>query len=77
MPAEDGLPLLIHALEQEENDRIFSRWVCGPQYQVSFDEFKKSLTKKITVQSTKEILRDVENIMEAFETERRLAHGNI
>lgn len=77
MPAEDGLALLLHAIEQEENDRIFSRWVCGPQYQVSFEEFKKALMRKKTVKSTKEILQDVENIMEAFEQERRKAFGSI
>ena len=77
MPADDGIALLLHGMEQEEDARIFSRWVCGPQYRMSFEQFKTALTKKLSVKSTTEILRDVEDIMEAFEQERRLGYGNI
>lgn len=43
MPAEDGISLLTFAMEKEEEDKLFSRWVGLAQYEVSFDEFKQQL----------------------------------
>lgn len=47
---------------------IFSRWIHGAQYTMSFKDFKASLCRR--EKPTEEILADVDNIMEAFEKER-------
>lgn len=43
MPAEEGISLLTFALEKEEEDKLFSRWIGFAQYEVSFEEFKQKL----------------------------------
>ena len=68
MDAEAGIQLLEYALQREEDDLIFSRWVHGAQYTMSFDAFKASLTRR--ERPTEEVLEDVGNILEAFEKER-------
>lgn len=69
MDAETGIQLLEYALQQEEDDKIFSRWIHGAQYTMSFDAFKASLTPR-KEKPTEEVLEDVGNILEAFEKER-------
>ena len=68
MDAGTGIQLLEHALKKEEEDLLFSRWIQGAQYTMSFDDFKASLTRRD--KPTEEVLADVDNIMEAFEKER-------
>lgn len=68
MDAEDGIRLLEYALEKESDDLIFSRWIQGAQYTMSFEDFKASLSR--TERPTEEILEDVGSILEAFEKER-------
>lgn len=43
MPAEEGISLLTFALEKEEEDKLYSRWIGFAQYEVSFEEFKRKL----------------------------------
>lgn len=43
LPAEDGARLLVFALGKEQDERLFMRWIVHAQYEVSFDDFKKSL----------------------------------
>ena len=43
MPVSDGVPFLLYAFEQEEEDKLFQRWVAGPQLQYGYDEFKNLL----------------------------------
>ena len=69
MDAEAGITLLEYALEQEEDQRLFERWVQDAQYSMSFESFKESL-KKRPAKSEKAVLEDVENILCAFEKER-------
>ena len=69
MDANAAVSLLEHAFEQEEDQRIFARWVQGAQYKMSFSDFKKAL-RKPPVKSTDAILNDVGNILQAFEKER-------
>lgn len=69
MDAEEGVALLRYALEREEDELIFRRWVQGPQYTMSFDAFKASLAKPKDKPS-EVILEDVETILGAFEAER-------
>lgn len=64
MAAEEGLSLLLFALEQEEDGLLFSRWVNGPQYSISFDEFKQRL-RPVKQKPEKEIMADVERILNA------------
>lgn len=62
MEADEGLSLLLYALEQEEDALLFNRWVNGLQYSISFDEFKQKL-KPVRQKSEREILADVEHIL--------------
>ena len=73
MDAEDGIALLLHAMEAEETERIFQRWINGYQH-MSFDAFRAELTPKPD-KPTEEIMEDVGNIMQAWEVTR--SHGNL
>ena len=73
MPAEDGIALLQHAVEAEETERMFERWINGYQH-MSFDAFRAELMPKPD-KSAADILNDVGNIMQAWEVTR--SHGNI
>lgn len=73
MDAEDGIALLLHAMEAEETERIFQRWINGYQH-MSFDAFRAELTPKPD-KPTEEIMEDVGNIMQAWEVMR--SHGNL
>ena len=68
MGAETGIQLMEYALKKEEDELIFSRWIHGAQYTMSFNDFKASLSRRD--KPTEEVLADVDNIMEAFEKER-------
>ena len=69
MSADEGIPLLVYALEKEEDDRIFLRWVQAAQTVMSFDAFKESLRPK-SKKTDKEVLDDVEHILTSFEERR-------
>lgn len=44
LPAEDGIRLILFALEKETDDKLFALWVGSNQCsQQSFNEFKESL----------------------------------
>lgn len=40
----DGIRLLNYAARQAEEEKLFARWCAGPQFSMSFNEFKQSLT---------------------------------
>lgn len=69
MDADLGVPLLLRAIELEEDERLFQRWVQQGQYAMSFDDFKAALTRP-KYRPTEEIIEDVGNILEAFEAGR-------
>lgn len=73
MDAEDGMALLQHAAEREQELMLFARWVAGPQFSMSFDEFKAQLNRP-PEKPAAAILEDVGNIMTAWEGQR---HGNL
>ena len=73
MDAEDGIALLLHAMEAEETERMFQRWINGYQH-MSFNDFRAELTPK-TDKPTEEIMDEVGSIMRAWEVTRD--HGNI
>lgn len=72
MDAEEGIDLLLYAMEAEENDRLFQRWVNGYQH-MSFSAFRDELTPKPD-RPTEEILEDVGSILNSWEVTR--IHGN-
>lgn len=69
MDAEEGMALLQNAAEREQELMLFARWVAGPQYSVSFDEFKAQLSRP-PEKPAAAILEDVGNIMTAWEGQR-------
>lgn len=73
MDAEDGIELMLHAMEEEETEKLFKRWINGYQ-NMSFDQFRAELTPKPD-KPAEEILEDVGDIMHAWEVTR--SHGNI
>lgn len=73
MDANAGVALLEFAFEREEDEKLFERWVQREQYSISFTAYKEELKKaqkQMSVKSTKEILDDVENILNSFEKKR-------
>lgn len=43
MELEDVLDLAEHMQKQRNEEHMYLRWLVGPQFEVSFDEFKRSL----------------------------------
>ena len=73
MEATEGVALLQHAAEREQEQLLFARWVAGPQFSMSFDEFKARLNRP-PEKPAAAILDDVGNILTAWEGQR---HGNL
>ena len=63
------MDLLLYAMEAEENDRLFQRWINGYQH-MGFDAFRAELTPKPD-KPTEEILEDVGDILSAWEVMRQ------
>lgn len=68
MPASDGAQLLEYGFQQELDSKLFARWVAGPQFSLSFDEFKRQLMPP-KFKRDEDVLDDTRKIMEAM-------HGN-
>lgn len=62
LPADEGISLLEFAFEQEQNDKLYLRWVQSLQYSMSFDDFKNQL-KPATFKRDEEVFADVEKIL--------------
>lgn len=73
MDAEDGISLLLHAMDAEETEKLFQRWINGYQH-MAFSAFKAALTPKPN-KSTEEIVKDIGSILEAWEVTR--CNGNL
>lgn len=54
LPLSEGLELIIEAIRNDSNEKLYMRWLSGYQ-NVSFEEFKKSLTKNEDNRSAEEI----------------------
>lgn len=63
MELEDVLDLLVYLEERQKERRLYLRWIVGPQFEVSFDEFKRQLTP-VRVRSDEEILAEVYKLFE-------------
>ena len=48
--------------EKETDEKIFQRWCCGPQYEMSFEEFKNRL-KPVPIMPDEMIIKDVFEII--------------
>lgn len=48
---------------QRNEEKIFLRWIAGPQYEMSLDEFKQKLTP-LRIRSDEEILDEVYAVFE-------------
>ncbi len=46
MPLELALEYINHRLEKAAEDRLYQRWIAGPQFSIGFDEFKTELMPK-------------------------------
>lgn len=57
-------------MHQEREDKLWQRWIAGPQFSVSFEDFKKSL-QPVRFKDESALLRDVEAILNGGH------HGNI
>lgn len=68
MDADDGLSLLLFAFEQEWDSLLYSRWINGPQYSMSFDEFKNALDPPPPKKEA-EIIDDAKKILMVFSKE--------
>lgn len=67
LPAQDGIDLILYAFEQENEDKIFERWVGLAQYDMSYDEFKEKLkVAGNTAKPTDDVLEDVGNILNSM-----------
>ena len=75
LDGDTGLGLIIKALEQERDDRIFQQWVVqlpymGKEHYISFADYKDKLTgANIDRRSVAEIMADLD------EVERQLQKG--
>jgi len=58
MELEDVLELLRLLEQKQREERLYLRWVIGPQFEVSFDDFKRQL-EPVRFRSDEEIMAEV------------------
>ena len=58
MPLDLGIEYIYHRIEKAQDDMIYARWIAGPQYQISFNEFKEQLKPK-RQRTDEQILKEV------------------
>ena len=58
----EGLDLIELAYKKTQDDLLFQRWLHGPQFEMSLDEFKHSLMPQVE-KKTEDILETVEAII--------------
>ena len=62
MPFKDGYELIKFALDEENEQKMYLRWVVGYQSLISFAEFKNKV-RQMSIQDN----RDSEDILESVE----------
>lgn len=75
LPADDGCALIAHAMAQEEDEKIFARWIPQAQMFVSFDDFKSGLAPA-PQKPEQEVLDDAEAILNAMHKEMSKKNGS-
>ena len=68
MPFMDGYELIKFASDDEDDNKMFLRWVVGYQSTMSFADFKNGIKQKLIDdhRSSEDILDDVEEMMKRF-----------
>lgn len=68
MPFKDGYDLIKFASDDEDNNKMFLRWVVGYQSIMSFADFKNKIKQKLIDdhRSSEDILDDVREMMKRF-----------
>lgn len=62
MDPEEAMAFINFLAEKETDEKIFQRWCCGPQYEMSFEEFKSRL-KPVPTIPDEMIIKDVFEII--------------
>lgn len=65
LPLQDGIDLMLYAMEKETDEKLFQRWIGMAQYEMGFEEFKTKLGPA-RFKSDEEIFSDVEKILNAM-----------
>ena len=63
MDLKEAADFIRYRMRKRTDDLIFIRWIAGPQYEMSLDEFKSKLIPH-KVRSDDEILEEVYDIFE-------------
>ena len=58
MDMDEAIGFIRFLYKKRNDDLIFQRWIAGPQYQMSLDEFKRQLRPQ-RVRDDEEILEEV------------------
>jgi len=74
MEPEVAIAFIYFLKEQDLDDKLFQRWCAGPQYEISFEEFKNQL-KPVPVIPDEEIMENVYDIIRSIGGEPQ--NGNI
>lgn len=59
-----GLDILFCAQKQVEEEKLYMRWVAGPQFEMSLDDFRKKLGGAIQDQDNSAKEETAEEILE-------------
>lgn len=59
MQFEAALEIIVYAIKQENDDKLFQRWIHGYQ-EMSFDDFKDAIG------ANKEVIQDNKNVSDIF-----------
>ena len=73
MEPEEALAFIHFLKEEDIEEKLFQRWCAGPQFEISFEEFKNKL-KPVPIVPDEEILDDVYDIIRSIGGE---SGGNI
>lgn len=69
MPFKEGYDLIKYASDEEDDNKLFLRWVVGYQSATTFEEFKNMIRQQSRFndnRSAESILNEVESMMSQF-----------
>lgn len=61
---KSGLDILFCAQKQVEEEKLYMRWIAGPQFEMSLDDFRKKLGGTIQDQDNSAKEESAEEILE-------------
>lgn len=65
MDPEEALAFILFLRDKDIEDKLFQRWCAGPQFEISFEEFKTKL-KPVPIVPDEIILEDVYDIIRSI-----------